>query len=244
MPQFTPKLDKSQLKKFIQLWEDGISVRDISVALGVTLRTVYRYRRIAGLPIRKKNFLNSQKKPVVREELREMIRQNIPRIKIAQHYGICLKTLTNYKKILGITDPFSSGRSLTINEIEEELPRLRHTERRSMKELSDYFGVSAWTIQHWLRRLRKRGGRIVAETQPFELDVNRLNYDSRTIPTATRQQILEEIERGEKPHLVAARYKIHRSTITQWQRLYKETGSVCPKNIRKIYLVEPEKEDT
>ena len=243
MPQFSPKLDKAQIAKLTKLWKEGIPVSDISLVLGVTKRTVYRYRRILGLPIRKKNSVNSQKKPVVREELRQMIRQNIPRIKIAQHYGICLRTLTNYKKVLGIKDPFSTGRSLTINEIEEELPRLHYTERRSVKDLSDYFGVSVWTIQHWLRRLRREGGRIVEGTQPFEVDVSRLNYDGRTIPIATRQQILKEVEQGEKPHLVAARHKIHRSTITRWQQLYKKTGSVCPGNIRRIYLIEPEKED-
>jgi transposase len=239
--KFKQRLTDDQIRLIGELWQNGTPVRDIAAAVGTSERTVSTYRQSLGLPLRREDYTNpKQKKIVVREELRAMIRKNIPRVKIAQHYGVSLKTLTNYKKALGITEPFTTGRTLTINEIEEELPRLSYVEGKTSREIAEYFGVSRWAVKHWLRALRHRGGRISTETEPVAIDPNRLNYGGRTVPVERRKQMIEEVNQGETLQAVAARHGVHPETISRWRRLYERTGSLHPRNLRRLYLIEPE----
>jgi transposase len=203
-------------EKLKELWSQCKSVRTIAETLGVSRRTVLTQRLRLGLLGRWGKKHNLAPRSVDPDKFRELIRENWSRKKVAAYFQVSIKTLSLWKRKLGIREPFNSTRVLTINEI-ESIPALIK-EHGSTKAVAEYLGTSQWSIQHWLRKLKQTGGKHTHSTPPEEIQPATALLRGRTIPEERRAAILAEIDAGETYKTVAARHKVAKESIRLWKK--------------------------
>lgn len=188
--QTWPEEDKQQALVFARR---GMSASAIARRIGMTPKTVMRYMRQAGIPVRPRGRWMADKEKVL-----ELIRQGVSAREISQRIGMSHSQVRNYMHAAGVP---VARRPPRVKLTEETKQQVLEFARRGMvlREIAERTGVSRPVVTGLVRAagipVRPRGS-------------------SATTPTPV-EQILALAREGVSTHEISNRVRVSRSRVVR-----------------------------
>ena len=125
-----------------------MTAQQMGEALGVSPRTVYDWMRKEGLPM-KGGHPARIVVPSKQELYRLYISEDMDQAQIAQHYGVCIRTVTDWIGYYGIHKPLGAKSK---NPGKKVLHDLYIKQGLSLKKIAKRYGVHQQTVSVWLKK--------------------------------------------------------------------------------------------